>query len=105
MVSAGVVFGMYGRASARPTRPGEHMSKAATTRIVAGVYEVNGSADADGKPYRIVREGDTMPGDVMGGIGWIVRDSRGRVVSSHFTRRDAVASVEADAPRGFGVTS
>ena len=46
-------------------------------------YEVLDSADMDGKPYR-VRYEDRM---------WIVRDSRERLVSEHFTRRDALGSI------------
>lgn len=67
------------------------MSKPRTTRVVAGVYEINGTADRDGKPYRAERSGSV----------WLVTNSRGGRVSLHATLADAVGSVEHIDHRSF----
>jgi hypothetical protein len=64
------------------------MSAPTTTRITAGVYEINGTSDADGKPYRVEYVGTGGHGH-----GWQVVDSRGRDVSWHEHKSDAVASM------------
>lgn len=63
-----------------------------TTKIARGVYAINGSHDKDGKPYRV-----EYVGTGGNGHGWQVTDSRGRDVSWHETKSDAVASVEVTA--------
>jgi hypothetical protein len=57
----------------------------AKTRLADGLYQINGSADADGKPYVVDRRAWNR---------WRVLDSRGRIVSYHFTCGDALGSVE-----------
>lgn len=56
-----------------------------TTKLAPGIYLANGTQDADGKPYCIWNR---IGGD------WVVSDSRNREVSTHFTKSDALASVE-----------
>ena len=68
-----------------------------TTRVVAGVYEINGSLDRDGRPYRAERANPFDFGGNPNAVRWNVTDSRGRVVSRHATKGDAVASVDVEA--------
>lgn len=56
------------------------------TQLAIGLYLIPGSSDGDGNPYTVFR--------LLGSESWVVQDSRGRVVSKHFTRHDAVKSVE-----------
>lgn len=57
------------------------------TKVLPGIYLINGSADANGLEYSVAR--------IMG--EWVVQDSRGREVSRHLTKADAVGSVEVTA--------
>lgn len=62
------------------------MTAPKTRRLGDQHYEILGSADNYGKPYTV---------ECAWPLGiWEVRDSRRRLVSEHFTKRDAVASVE-----------
>lgn len=68
-----------------------------TRRIESGWYEIVGSKDGYGQPYRVdhVDWRNLLSAPLSSSRRyWAVRDSRGREVSQHFTKRDAVASVE-----------
>lgn len=60
----------------------------ATQRLAPGLYLIQGSADGDGQEYHLYRNCDHPD------MNWVVADSRGRFVSRHFTKGDAVQSVE-----------
>jgi len=70
------------------------MTPPRTHKISPGVYEVLGTTDADDKPYRVVK-GLSQYGrsNMSGGLLWSVEDSRGRFVSSHFTKAGAIESL------------
>lgn len=57
-------------------------------KLAPGLYALTGTRDADGKEllleWRVARDR----------LHWTVLDSRRRVVSQHFTKADAVESVE-----------
>lgn len=59
----------------------------ATQKLEPGFYLITGSRDADGKEYSAIRRNGY----------WIVVDSRGREVSRHFSKQDAIQSVEVTA--------
>lgn len=59
-----------------------------TERLDTGVYLINGTSDADGNRYQVAQR------TYGAGTGeWIVFDSRGRVVSTHPTKADAIGSM------------
>lgn len=70
------------------------MNAPRTRKIHSGLYEVIGSRDSDGKPYRVDHV-DWRPyiGSLASRPYWAVQDSRRREVSRHFTMRDALLSV------------
>ena len=57
----------------------------ATQKLAPGIYLITGSRDADGQEYSAFRHIDGY---------WAVADSRGREVSRHASKWDAIRSVE-----------
>jgi hypothetical protein len=55
------------------------------TELTSGWYLINGSADEYGQPYCVRYRIDGA---------WLVVDSRDREVSNHFSKVEAIASIE-----------